>query len=102
MCVFSTGIIVKLSQQGDHSYSYNTVTVVLLTEATKLFASLLIYLKEYVYIFITWLYKQDICVLLAIFLNKLLKVFCKGRELIMYNKHNSNLEMQLLMLRIYC
>ncbi|KAG7162167.1 UDP-galactose transporter senju-like [Homarus americanus] len=40
------GIVVTASQRADNSYSYNTVTVVLLTEATKLVASLLIYLKD--------------------------------------------------------
>ncbi|CAL4152239.1 unnamed protein product, partial [Meganyctiphanes norvegica] len=41
-----SGIVVTASQKSDNSYSYNTVTVVLLTEATKLTASFLIYLRE--------------------------------------------------------
>lgn len=40
------GITVTASQRADSSYSYNTVTVVLLTEVTKLIASILIYLKD--------------------------------------------------------
>ncbi|XP_071540709.1 UDP-galactose transporter senju-like isoform X2 [Panulirus ornatus] len=40
------GIMVTASQQADNTYSYNTVTVVLLTEATKLVASLIIFLKD--------------------------------------------------------
>ncbi|XP_076038525.1 UDP-galactose transporter senju [Oratosquilla oratoria] len=39
------GIVVTASQRADSSYGYNTVTVVLLTEATKLVVSLLAYLK---------------------------------------------------------
>ncbi|XP_069171710.1 UDP-galactose transporter senju isoform X2 [Procambarus clarkii] len=40
------GIIVTASQRADSSYSYNTVTVVFLTEATKLLTSLIIFLKD--------------------------------------------------------
>lgn len=40
------GIMVTASQQADSSYSYNTVTVVLLTEVTKLLTSITVYLKD--------------------------------------------------------
>ncbi|XP_037778487.1 UDP-galactose transporter senju-like [Penaeus monodon] len=40
------GIMVTASQRADNSYSYNTVTVVLLSEATKLVVSFLLYLRE--------------------------------------------------------
>ncbi|XP_069948314.1 UDP-galactose transporter senju isoform X4 [Cherax quadricarinatus] len=40
------GIIVTASQRADSSYSYNTVTVVFLTEATKLLSSIVIFLKD--------------------------------------------------------
>ena len=37
----SQGLLVTASRQGDHTYPYNTTTVVLLTEVTKLvFASI--------------------------------------------------------------
>lgn len=40
------GIMVTASQRADSSYSYNTVTVVLLTEVVKLITSIIIYLKD--------------------------------------------------------
>ena len=40
------GMLVTASRKGSSSYSYNTVTVVLLTEMMKLLFSSLIYLKE--------------------------------------------------------
>ncbi|XP_047469186.1 UDP-galactose transporter senju-like [Penaeus chinensis] len=43
------GIMVTASQRADNSYSYNTVTVVLLSEATKLVVSFLLYLREQLY-----------------------------------------------------
>ncbi|KAK7080802.1 hypothetical protein SK128_001037 [Halocaridina rubra] len=41
------GIMVTASQSSNYSYSYNTVTVVLLTEAAKLIASSLLYFKDH-------------------------------------------------------
>lgn len=40
------GILVTASKSKDNSYSYNTVTVVLLTEVLKLVASTLLFIKE--------------------------------------------------------
>lgn len=40
------GILVTASQTKNNTYTYNTVTVVLLTECIKLLAAILIYLKE--------------------------------------------------------
>ncbi|XP_060558184.1 UDP-galactose transporter senju-like [Ruditapes philippinarum] len=40
------GILVTASKSKNNTYSYNTVTVVLLTECIKLVAAILIYLKE--------------------------------------------------------
>ncbi|XP_045160236.2 UDP-galactose transporter senju-like [Mercenaria mercenaria] len=40
------GILVTASKSKNNTYSYNTVTVVLLTECVKLVAAILIYLKE--------------------------------------------------------
>ncbi|KAL9925271.1 UDP-galactose transporter senju [Glossina fuscipes] len=41
------GIFVTASQEQNNSYSYNTVTVVLLTEILKLFISITLYCKEH-------------------------------------------------------
>jgi len=40
------GIFVTASQGSDSAYSYNTVTVVLLTEVLKLIVSVTLYCKE--------------------------------------------------------
>ena len=40
------GMLVTASRNGSSSYSYNTVTVVLLTEMLKLVFSSMVYLKE--------------------------------------------------------
>jgi len=40
------GIFVTASQGSDSAYSYNTVTVVLLTEVVKLVVSVALYCKE--------------------------------------------------------
>ena len=40
------GMLVTASRNGSSSYSYNTVTVVLLTEMVKLVFSSIIYFKE--------------------------------------------------------
>ena len=40
------GLLVTASRHGSTSYSYNTTTVVLLTETLKLVLSLMAYLKE--------------------------------------------------------
>ena len=42
------GMLVTASRHGAQSYSYNTVTVVLLTECLKLLLSSLAYLTQYV------------------------------------------------------
>ncbi|XP_066987756.1 UDP-galactose transporter senju isoform X1 [Macrobrachium rosenbergii] len=47
MCFIFQGIMVTASQRPDYSYSYNTVTVVLLTEATKLVTSFILYIKDH-------------------------------------------------------
>lgn len=44
--IFSTGIFVTASQDKDNKYKYNTVTLVLLTEALKLLVSCCLYCKE--------------------------------------------------------
>lgn len=41
-----TGIFVTASQESNNSYSYNTVTVVLLTEVFKLIVSTCLYCRE--------------------------------------------------------
>jgi len=41
------GIFVTASQGSDSAYSYNTVTVVLLTEVVKLIVSITLYCKDY-------------------------------------------------------
>ena len=46
MMFVAQGMLVTTSRHGSSSYSYDTVTVVLLTEVTKLIISSLIYLKE--------------------------------------------------------
>ena len=46
MMFVAQGMLVTASRHGSTSYSYNTVTVVLLTELTKLLISSTIYLKE--------------------------------------------------------
>ena len=46
MMFVAQGMLVTGSRHGSDSYSYNTVTVVLLTEMLKLIISSLIYLKE--------------------------------------------------------
>ena len=46
MMFVAQGMLVTASRHGSTSYSYNTVTVVLLTEVAKLVMSSLIYLKE--------------------------------------------------------
>ena len=48
MMFVAQGMLVTTSRHGSSSYSYNTVTVVLLTEVAKLIISGVIYLKEYV------------------------------------------------------
>ena len=40
------GILVTASKSQDNSYSYSTVTVVLLTECVKLVAAVFLYMKE--------------------------------------------------------
>ena len=45
------GMLVTASRKGSTSYSYNTVTVVLLTEFMKLLFSSAVYLKELVIAF---------------------------------------------------
>ena len=50
MMFVAQGMLVTASRHGSSTYSYNTVTVVLMTEVTKLFGSSIIYLKEYVHI----------------------------------------------------
>ena len=45
MMFVAQGMLVTASRHGSTSYSYNTVTVVLLTEVAKLLMSSLIYLK---------------------------------------------------------
>ena len=47
MMFVAQGMLVTASRHGSSSYSYNTVTVVLLTEMLKLVVSSIIYLKEY-------------------------------------------------------
>lgn len=49
---FSIGILVTSSQDSNNSYSYNTVTVVLITEIVKLIVSALLYCRKYVIIII--------------------------------------------------
>ena len=44
--MFGGGMLVTASRNGSSSYSYNTVTVVLLTEMMKLVLSSILYLKE--------------------------------------------------------
>ena len=44
--MFGGGMLVTASRNGSSSYSYNTVTVVLLTEIMKLVLSSILYLKE--------------------------------------------------------
>jgi integrin beta 8 len=46
MFVTVTGIFVTASQSKNSAYSYNTVTVVLLTEVVKLLVSTALYCKE--------------------------------------------------------
>ncbi|KAK7487016.1 hypothetical protein BaRGS_00021686 [Batillaria attramentaria] len=41
------GILVTASKSKDNSYSYNTVTVVLMTECLKLIAASIVYLKDH-------------------------------------------------------
>ena len=46
MMFVAQGMLVTASRHGSSSYSYNTITVVLLTEMLKLIMSSVIYLKE--------------------------------------------------------
>jgi len=46
MMFVAQGMLVTASRHGSSTYSYNTVTVVLMTEVTKLFGSSIIYLKD--------------------------------------------------------
>ena len=46
MMFVAQGMLVTASRHGSSTYSYNTVTVVLITEVTKLLGSSIIYLKE--------------------------------------------------------
>lgn len=48
LCLVILGIFVTASQESNNSYSYNTVTVVLLTEVLKLIVSATLYCREYV------------------------------------------------------
>ena len=41
-----SGILVTSSKSKDNTYSYNTVTVVLVTESLKLVMAIVLYLKE--------------------------------------------------------
>ncbi|WAR19154.1 SENJU-like protein [Mya arenaria] len=45
------GILVTASKNSSNTYSYNTVTVVLLTECLKLFVAVAVYLKEILIVF---------------------------------------------------
>lgn len=46
MSIIPTGILVTASQDKNNQYSYNTVTLVLLTEVLKLVVSAVIYSKQ--------------------------------------------------------
>ena len=46
MMFVAQGMLVTASRHGSSTYSYNTVTVVLITEVTKLLGSSIIYLQE--------------------------------------------------------
>ena len=46
MMFVAQGMLVTASRHGSSSYSYNTITVVLLTEMLKLVMSSVLYLKE--------------------------------------------------------
>ena len=46
MMFVAQGMLVTASRRRSSSYSYNTVTVVLITELTKLIISSIIYLQE--------------------------------------------------------
>ena len=46
MMFVAQGMLVTASRHGSSSYSYNTITVVLLTELLKLVMSSVMYLKE--------------------------------------------------------